>query len=111
MIPGDIGNSIDAGVVPCQEARILQAIARKPVVGVSKAQAYICLAILPPYFGERLPHLRGRKLPPPVLAVQIAGDVPTESAGIGASVLDFPGPSPEATSVYRQRDAGSADPV
>src|SRR5579875_1414993 len=95
MVPGDVGNAVDARIILLKEAEVLKAVPGEPVVGVGEAQAQRGAGAPPAGLGKALPHLGGRVLPPAVLAKQIAGGIPVKPPGRRAAVFEFALPPPE----------------
>ena len=85
----DVGLGVHAGVVAGEEALLLQTVAVERIVRVRRGDAEIARRAFPAERAEHLAHVRGRVVAPAVLPEEIPGEIPVESGGVRAAVLEL----------------------
>src|SRR5262245_24401767 len=84
-----IGLRVYAGIVAAEKSDFLQRVSVQRVVGVGGRHGNVGRGLLPSELSEDLPHVGWRLLAPAIVAEQIAGDIPVQSTGFSATMLEF----------------------
>src|SRR5579872_2865821 len=94
-----------------EKSKILETVARQPIVGIREAQRDGSFAMRPSELAEGLPHFRRRIDAPPVFAKKISREIPGPAFRVGAAVFELPRAAAETPAAQLDRCAGTREAV